>query len=429
MDNFYTVSEAAEKLGLAPKTLRRWEDAGRFRPQRTVGGQRRYSVEDIQILDAIKSDIIPSQSDLLTVEQAANLFGVTPQTIVRWDNEGKIHSLITSNNSYYSKTNLSSKIQALKAPEPAPYYSTPSPAPQEIDLNAPPFGTPPTYSPPHYHPSTPEHTPAQYEHPTPPPPPPPPHIPTPQILTDETIAHTDHTSDLPRSFTSFFLPAIVINLVLTISLILGYHTLITKQSDQGTEGEVKGAVALSTAVEEILSSMVDTSGNLSVPGRISTKESLFVSKHLTLSPILEPTPIPGTLYYDSSSETLRFFTNNSWHDLGSSSLSLESASAEIGKSTLTKDTSSEKITNSLITPDSSVMITFNTDYAPARKYWTEIGSGFFTLHTDFPVGQDTSFTYIIFSSLDNEPENNTGSLTDPSPDTSPSLDINDAIIR
>lgn len=405
MDNFFTVSEAADKLGLAPKTLRRWEDAGRFTPNRTMGGQRRYSTEDIQILDAIKNDIIPSQSDLLSVEQAANLFGVTPQTIVRWDNEGKIHSLITSASTYYSKSNLSSKIQALKSPT----LETSSPQthlepPQEVDLNTP-IPTPiPSHTPHHYEqPAVPEHNHALIQSSPP----------------DQNPTHTPE-HDLPKPFTSFFLPAIIINLILTISIILGYHTLISRQTQQ--EGDVKGAASVSTAVEEILSSMLDINGNLSVPGRLSTKESLLVTKYLTLSPSLEPTAIPGTIYYDSSSQTLRIYTNNAWQDLASTSLTIDNASAKIGKSSLAKETASERIVDSTIQPDSSVLITFNTDFAPAKKYWTTIENGSFTLHTDFPVGQDTAFTYLIFSSLGLEED-------EPNDNSTPSISIEDAIAR
>ena len=51
MNKFLTISEAAEWLGVTPQTLRRWEAAGRLKPElRTQGGQRRYSVGNLQKL-------------------------------------------------------------------------------------------------------------------------------------------------------------------------------------------------------------------------------------------------------------------------------------------------------------------------------------------------------------------------------------------
>jgi excisionase family DNA binding protein len=96
MDKLYTIQEVATKLNLSDKTLRRWEEAGRFSPSRTLGNQRRYTIEDLQILDALKHGTIAKQADLLSIQQASQLCGVSPTTILRWENEGKIHPFITS---------------------------------------------------------------------------------------------------------------------------------------------------------------------------------------------------------------------------------------------------------------------------------------------------------------------------------------------
>ena len=37
-----TIKEASEYLGVAKSTLRRWEDEGKIKPERTAGGHRRY---------------------------------------------------------------------------------------------------------------------------------------------------------------------------------------------------------------------------------------------------------------------------------------------------------------------------------------------------------------------------------------------------
>ncbi|MEX1068196.1 MAG: helix-turn-helix domain-containing protein, partial [Patescibacteria group bacterium] len=45
---FYSITDAARLLGVSPTTLRRWENEGRIIPLRTIGGDRRYSPQDIQ---------------------------------------------------------------------------------------------------------------------------------------------------------------------------------------------------------------------------------------------------------------------------------------------------------------------------------------------------------------------------------------------
>lgn len=118
MDKLYTINEVASKLNLSDKTLRRWEEACRFTPSRTLGNQRRYSVDDLQILDALKHNVISDQHELLNASQAASLCGVSPSTIARWENEGKIHPFITSGYTYYPKSRLLAKLDELKASTP-----------------------------------------------------------------------------------------------------------------------------------------------------------------------------------------------------------------------------------------------------------------------------------------------------------------------
>jgi len=43
----YTISEAATLLGVHPNTLRRWEADGKVKPAYTLGGQRRFTQEEI----------------------------------------------------------------------------------------------------------------------------------------------------------------------------------------------------------------------------------------------------------------------------------------------------------------------------------------------------------------------------------------------
>jgi MerR family transcriptional regulator, heat shock protein HspR len=50
---WYTVAQATELLGVNPPTLRRWEQEGLVSPQRTEGGQRRYTRRELQQLDQV----------------------------------------------------------------------------------------------------------------------------------------------------------------------------------------------------------------------------------------------------------------------------------------------------------------------------------------------------------------------------------------
>jgi len=57
MDRSLSPRDAAEKLGISPDTLRRWERGGLIQCERTPGGQRRYKEEDISsMLDRAPSE-------------------------------------------------------------------------------------------------------------------------------------------------------------------------------------------------------------------------------------------------------------------------------------------------------------------------------------------------------------------------------------
>lgn len=43
-----STSQAARQLGVSLSTIRRWSDTGHLRAYRTPGGQRRFSVEQIE---------------------------------------------------------------------------------------------------------------------------------------------------------------------------------------------------------------------------------------------------------------------------------------------------------------------------------------------------------------------------------------------
>jgi putative resolvase len=55
MSRLITIQEAAEFLGVSPQTLRRWEREGRGVPfQKTVGGQRRYDLAKLHFQDGLQ---------------------------------------------------------------------------------------------------------------------------------------------------------------------------------------------------------------------------------------------------------------------------------------------------------------------------------------------------------------------------------------
>jgi excisionase family DNA binding protein len=52
-----TTSEAARHLGVSLSTIRRWSDLGHLRGYRTPGGQRRFSLEQLDdFLASLESD-------------------------------------------------------------------------------------------------------------------------------------------------------------------------------------------------------------------------------------------------------------------------------------------------------------------------------------------------------------------------------------
>ena len=52
-DGVYGISVAANLVGMAPQTLRLYEERGLLEPERTAGGTRRYSQDDLDRLHRI----------------------------------------------------------------------------------------------------------------------------------------------------------------------------------------------------------------------------------------------------------------------------------------------------------------------------------------------------------------------------------------
>lgn len=66
-DDLYFISMAAELLGMHPQTLRKYERLGLIRPTRTIGSMRLYSRDELDRLRLIKH---------LVEEAGVNLAGV-----------------------------------------------------------------------------------------------------------------------------------------------------------------------------------------------------------------------------------------------------------------------------------------------------------------------------------------------------------------
>ncbi|GMR19001.1 MAG: hypothetical protein BMS9Abin34_125 [Patescibacteria group bacterium] len=102
-DKLYTISEAARVLGVHPSTLRLWENHGLVTPHRTPGGDRRYTLGDLQSLLSKKTDGrrkengggTPAGEKLYTVSEAARLLGTHPSTLRLWEDQGHIRALRT----------------------------------------------------------------------------------------------------------------------------------------------------------------------------------------------------------------------------------------------------------------------------------------------------------------------------------------------
>lgn len=56
MNKLIAIKEAAELLGVDPKTLRRWESDGKISPQKTIGGHRRYLLSEIEAMQGVEDE-------------------------------------------------------------------------------------------------------------------------------------------------------------------------------------------------------------------------------------------------------------------------------------------------------------------------------------------------------------------------------------
>lgn len=324
MDKLYTIAEVAAKLNLSDKTLRRWEEAGRFSSSRTLGNQRRYCLEDLQILDAIKHGTIESQKDLLTPTQAANLCGVSLASLTRWENDGKIHPFITAAGTYYPRHRLIEKMDELKK-SPSPPVET--------------LGTVPERNPR-----------LQAEE-------------GPRLRRGGTVPIGN---PLPPPETRVFISQVLITLI----LLLSYHLLFASSSTTPVSPapQVQGAA---TTPDPRLDDLI-------------TK----FQSHLANDLLGQAKPIQPI------------------------TIQLANTDLVYGTATIPKGQDQFTVTESMVSPDTPITLTFTADYAPAKKYWVTTAPGAFTLHTDFPLAQDASFTYSLIPLTSATPPASASAQTD-----------------
>ena len=86
-DELVSIGKAAEMLGVSVDTVRRWEKEGRISSTRSDGGHRLFNTKDLQDIAEAKTN--------LSISKAAEYLGVSVSTLRRYEKQG----LITPNRS------------------------------------------------------------------------------------------------------------------------------------------------------------------------------------------------------------------------------------------------------------------------------------------------------------------------------------------
>lgn len=134
MEKLYLISQAAQILGVAVKTLQKWDREGKLVAQRTSAGNRRVYTET-QLRSHLearqeagrKSRTVPlglpaptedtrssteeQKERVYTIAQASKLLGLSIKTLQRWDRVGILTALRTgSNRRIYTEAQLKGVI-------------------------------------------------------------------------------------------------------------------------------------------------------------------------------------------------------------------------------------------------------------------------------------------------------------------------------
>lgn len=62
MDRLIQISQAAEILGLAQATLRKWDESGKLKSVKTEGGHRRYRLSDVNAFMGHKEEVVVEET-------------------------------------------------------------------------------------------------------------------------------------------------------------------------------------------------------------------------------------------------------------------------------------------------------------------------------------------------------------------------------
>jgi excisionase family DNA binding protein len=97
--SFISIGTAAKELHVSIKTIRRWDSQGLLHPIRNSLNQRLFDPKEIAQLNSshFKSDISLPPTRYYTISEAAQKLGLSVKTIRRWDKAGKI---VSSRNPY-----------------------------------------------------------------------------------------------------------------------------------------------------------------------------------------------------------------------------------------------------------------------------------------------------------------------------------------
>jgi excisionase family DNA binding protein len=88
--------QVATLLGVHPRTVLRWADAGRLPYVATLGGQRRFPNAQVQALLARRCGQAPEAAgELLRTGEVARRLRVPARTVARWSRQGRLASLRT----------------------------------------------------------------------------------------------------------------------------------------------------------------------------------------------------------------------------------------------------------------------------------------------------------------------------------------------
>lgn len=82
-EEYLTPAEATAELGVSSSTAYKWAASGRLETVLTPGGTRRYLAAGVRALRE-------ERDGLVSTEEVAGMFTVSPRTVGRWAEEGKL---------------------------------------------------------------------------------------------------------------------------------------------------------------------------------------------------------------------------------------------------------------------------------------------------------------------------------------------------